>query len=40
MTERFDGSFTRQEPIPEEGIAAALSVMQTGRLHRYNTGPG
>ena len=37
MTERFTGSFTQQEPIPDEGIAAALAVMQSGRLHRYNT---
>ena len=37
MTERFTGSFTQQEPIPEEGIAAAVRVMQSGRLHRYNT---
>jgi len=36
----FTGSFTQQEPIPEEGQAAALRVMQSGRLHRYNTGPG
>ena len=40
MTERFDGSFTQQEPIPEEGIAAAVAVMRHGRLHRYNTAPG
>lgn len=39
MTERFSGSFTQQEPIPEAGIAAALEVMQSGRLHRYNTAP-
>ncbi len=37
MTEIFTGSFTQQEPIPEAGIAAALAVMQSGRLHRYNT---
>jgi dTDP-4-amino-4,6-dideoxygalactose transaminase len=37
MTERFTGSFTQQEPIPDEGIAAANRVMRTGRLHRYNT---
>ncbi len=37
MTEVFKGSFTQQEPIPEDGIAAALAVMQHGRLHRYNT---
>ena len=38
--ERFTGSFTQQEPIPEEGIAAAIEVMRSGRLHRYNTAPG
>ncbi|MFT7107157.1 MAG: dTDP-4-amino-4,6-dideoxygalactose transaminase [Yoonia sp.] len=37
MTEMFTGSFTQQEPIPDEGIAAANAVMQSGRLHRYNT---
>ena len=37
--ERFDGSFTQQEPIPESGIAAAVAVMRSGRLHRYNTAP-
>ena len=36
MTENFKGSFTQQEPIPEEAIAAALVVMRHGRLHRYN----
>jgi dTDP-4-amino-4,6-dideoxygalactose transaminase len=40
MTERFHGSFTQQEPIPEEGIEAALAVLRHGRLHRYNTAPG
>lgn len=34
---QFTGSFTQQEPIPDEGIAAATAVMQHGRLHRYNT---
>jgi dTDP-4-amino-4,6-dideoxygalactose transaminase len=38
--ERFTGSFTQQEPIPEEGIAAAVAVLRHGRLHRYNTAPG
>jgi len=38
--ECFTGSFTQQEPIPEAAIAAALRVMQSGRLHRYNTAPG
>ena len=40
MTERFTGSFTQQEPIPEAGIEAALAVLRHGRLHRYNTAPG
>ena len=40
ITERFTGSFTQQEPIPEEGIAAAIAVMRHGRLHRYNVAPG
>jgi len=40
MTEVFTGSFTQQEPIPEEGISAALAVLRHGRLHRYNTAPG
>jgi dTDP-4-amino-4,6-dideoxygalactose transaminase len=40
MSERFTGSFTQQEPIPEAGIAAALAVLRHGRLHRYNTAPG
>ncbi|WRH64784.1 MAG: DegT/DnrJ/EryC1/StrS family aminotransferase [Fuscovulum sp.] len=40
MMERFMGSFTQQEPIPEEGIEAALAVLRHGRLHRYNTAPG
>lgn len=38
--ERFTGSFTQQEPIPEEGIEAAVAVLRSGRLHRYNTAPG
>ncbi len=40
MQERFTGSFTQQEPISEDGIAAALEVLRHGRLHRYNTAPG
>ena len=35
--ERFTGSFTQQEPLSDEAIAAAVRVMQSGRLHRYNT---
>ncbi len=40
MTETFTGSFTQQEPIPEEAIEAALAVLRHGRLHRYNVAPG
>ncbi|PTV97630.1 dTDP-4-amino-4,6-dideoxygalactose transaminase [Rhodobacter aestuarii] len=38
--EVFTGNFTQQEPISEAGIAAALAVLQSGRLHRYNVAPG
>jgi dTDP-4-amino-4,6-dideoxygalactose transaminase len=37
---RFTKEFTRQESIPESGIKRALELMQTGRLHRYNTAAG
>ena len=40
MTEIFHGSFTQQDPIPEDAIAAALAVLNHGRLHRYNTAEG
>ncbi len=33
----FTGSFTQQEPIPEDAISSAVDVLRTGRLHRYNT---
>lgn len=36
MTEIFTGNFTQQTPIPEAAQQAALRVMQSGRLHRYN----
>lgn len=32
----FDKPFTQQETIPEDAITAAVNVMKTGRLHRYN----
>ncbi|MGQ7847284.1 DegT/DnrJ/EryC1/StrS family aminotransferase [Granulosicoccus sp. 3-233] len=35
----FSKSFTQQEAIPEAGIDAAIEVMRSGRLHRYNTLP-
>lgn len=36
---KFIKPFTQQEQIPEVGIAAAVEVMRSGRLHRYNTLP-
>jgi len=32
----FTGNFTQQEPISADAIAAAVAVMESGRLHRYN----
>ena len=32
---KLDLDLTRQEPIPPEGVAAALALMQSGKLHRY-----
>lgn len=40
MTEIFTGSFTQQDPIPDAGIEAALTVLRHGRLHRYNVAEG
>ncbi len=40
MTETFKGSFTQQEPIPGDAISAAVRVLESGRLHRYNLAPG
>ena len=37
---RFTGSFTQQEAIPDAAIEAALAVLRSGRLHRYNVAPG
>lgn len=36
----FTKEFTRQEPIPEEGIRRAVALMESGRLHRYNVAQG
>ena len=32
----FNKPFTQQEAIPEDGIARAVEIMRSGRLHRYN----
>jgi dTDP-4-amino-4,6-dideoxygalactose transaminase len=36
----FQGNFTQQEAIPDAAIERAISVMRSGRLHRYNIAPG
>lgn len=33
---KFTKPFTQQESLPDDAIAAALDVMRSGRLHRYN----
>ncbi|MES0811507.1 aminotransferase class I/II-fold pyridoxal phosphate-dependent enzyme [Roseibium sp. SCPC15] len=35
--EPFRGVFTQQEAIPEQAVDAAIEVLRSGRLHRYNT---
>jgi len=37
---KFTKEFTRQESIPALGIKRAVELMQSGRLHRYNTADG
>ena len=37
---RFTKDFTQQEPISEEAIERAVEIMRSGKLHRYNVGPG
>jgi dTDP-4-amino-4,6-dideoxygalactose transaminase len=34
---KFAKEFTRQEPIPAAGIQRAVELLESGRLHRYNT---
>ena len=36
----FNGSFTQQEPVPQAGVEAAVAILRSGRLHRYNLAPG
>ena len=36
----FTGSFTQQEALNDAAIAAAVEVLKSGRLHRYNSAPG
>lgn len=34
--QKFTGNFTQQEAISDDAIDAAVAVMRSGRLHRYN----
>jgi dTDP-4-amino-4,6-dideoxygalactose transaminase len=34
----FSKSFTRQEPIEDQAIEAAVAILKSGRIHRYNVG--
>lgn len=36
----FNKEFTRQESIPKAGIKRAVEILESGRLHRYNTTAG
>ena len=36
----FTGSFTQQEALDDAVITAATEILRSGRLHRYNSGPG
>ena len=40
VPERFDRPFTRQEALPEAAIEAAVALMRSGRLHRYDVPDG
>ncbi len=40
MAKTFEGSFTQQEPLSQSAVDAAIAVLQSGRLHRYNLAPG
>jgi len=37
---QFPKSFTEQAPLPEASVARATELMRSGKLHRYNLGPG
>ena len=39
MERRFFGSFTQQEPMSAQAVEAAVAVLTSGRLHRYNLAP-
>ncbi|AHD03554.1 DegT/DnrJ/EryC1/StrS family aminotransferase [Leisingera methylohalidivorans] len=40
VARKFTQVFTQQAPLPAESMQAAMSVLESGRLHRYNLLPG
>lgn len=40
MKRKFEKEFTLQEPIGEAGIEKALTILRSGKLHRYNVDAG
>ncbi len=40
QVKNFTKDFTLQEPISNEGIEAALKILKSGKLHRYNVSKG
>lgn len=40
MVCKFTGSFTQQQALPAAAVDAAVAVLNTGRLHRYNLAEG
>jgi len=36
----FTGNFTQQEALDDDVVAAATTVLKSGRLHRYHSAPG
>ncbi len=40
MPRPFTGSFTQQEALPQASLDAAMAVLGTARLHRYNVAEG
>ncbi|MBY6141934.1 DegT/DnrJ/EryC1/StrS family aminotransferase [Leisingera daeponensis] len=40
VARKFTGAFTQQAALPAEAMQAAMSVLESGRLHRYNLLPG
>ncbi|OQY14719.1 MAG: aminotransferase [Desulfobacterium sp. 4572_20] len=40
LKRQFTKDFTQQEPICQESIDGAMAILKSGKIHRYNVGPG